>query len=784
MFGKFGQKRPYLWLAVVVLLIAIAAQGAWFIMGQQTGAITSTPAGTGPRIAGSSGVSASDASEEDTQSPAEPPSLVGQEVKRDVSPPLRDIAPIQPPKWTTVREMPERDELGESKPAPPVNDPVVQRIFGLTAGANPAVPSPLKNFAGVNNRDGVYPPDTTGDVGPNNYVQWVNLSFQVFDKNGNSLYGPAEGNTLWSGFGGLCQTSNAGDPIVLYDSMADRWVMAQFTASNPYGECVAVSTSPDPTGSYNRYFFQFSTTVFYDYPKLSVWPDAYYFTANRFNGNTYQGAAAIALNRSAMLAGQTAAFKQFTVSSTYGTLLPADLEGSTLPPSGSPNYFVGMGSSRLYFFKFHVDWSNLANSTFTGPTTLTTAAFNQLCPSTRSCIKQPGTSVGLDGLGDRLMHRLVYRNLGDHDALVLTHSVDVGSGQGGVRWYELRNLSTTPTIYQQGTYAPDGTSRWLGSVSMDQSGDIAIVYSASSTSVYPSIRYTGRLASDPLGTLPQGEGTLIAGSGSQTGTASRWGDYANMSVDPTDDCTFWMTTEYIATTGGANWVTRIGSFKFPSCGGTPPTNTPVPPPTNTPPPGPTNTPPPGPTNTPPPGATNTPTNTPTRTPTKTATPVPTNTPTGGCGQAIVNGGFENGTNPWVESSSGGYELIDTTRPRTGSYSAYLGGYNYATDIIYQQVAIPSNATSATVSYWWYMTTQERCCTPYDYMYAQIRNTSGNLLATLQTLSNASTANRWTQSSYNLLAYKGQTIRIYFKATTDFSLVTSFFVDDVGLNVCQ
>ncbi|HYP40390.1 MAG TPA: choice-of-anchor J domain-containing protein, partial [Chloroflexia bacterium] len=237
------------------------------------------------------------------------------------------------------------------------------------------------------------------------------------------------------------------------------------------------------------------------------------------------------------------------------------------------------------------------------------------------------------------------------------------------------------------------------------------------------------------------------------------GDYAMIGVDPTDDCTFWMTTEYMATTGQSPWVTRIGSFKFPNCGGTPP-------PTNTPGPTPTNTPvPPTPTNTP-------------------VVPTPTPVP-GGCGERLTNGGFESGTAPWVQSSSGGYQLIDTTRPRTGSYSAYMGGYNSGTDTLYQQVTIPSNATSATFSYWRYVTTQESGSTPYDYLYVEVRSSTGALLGTLQTVSNATTPkNGWTQSSFNVLAYKGQTVRFQFRATTDSTLPTSFFVDDVSLNTCQ
>ncbi len=751
-------------MALIALALAAAAQFSGQI--HSNPATTAQTSSDAPRMAALN-YSPAAGSDDVTQAPFE----MGQSAFNDVSKPLREIGVGEAPQWTVPREMPEPKGEGTSQTEPQkqITDPVVQSSFGPGPLSALAIPAPLKNFAGLTNRNGVYPPDTTGDVGPNHFVQWVNSSIQMFDKNGNTVYGPTNGNTIWSGFGGPCQTRNDGDPIVLYDSIADRWLLSQFTSANPYGQCVAVSTSPDPTGSYYRYFFQFSTTVFYDYPHLGVWPDGYYMGANRFT-STFQGPAAIVFDRAKMLTGQTATYQAFNLSSTYGTLLPSDLDGARLPPSGAPNVFASKGTNLLRLWKFHVDWANSASSTFTGPANLTTASFNNLCTTSRSCVPQPGTSVGLDGLGDRLMHRLAYRNFGTYQSLVANHGVNAASSgtTAGVRWYEVRNPAGTASIYQQGTYSPDATHRWLGSVAQDSAGNIAMVYSASSSSVYPSIRYTGRLVSDALGTMPQGEGTLIAGSGSQTGTANRWGDYAMMTIDPTDDCTFWMTTEYMPTTGTASWSTRIGAFKFASCGGPPPptaTNTPVPAATNTP------------TKTSVPAATNTPTNTPVVAPTNT--PVP-----GGCGESLSNGGFEIGTSPWVQTSSGGYQIVDTTRPHTGSYSAYLGGYNRATDTIYQQVTIPSNATSATLTYWWNVSTQESGSRSYDYLYARVLDANGNTLTTLQTLSNTSVQNTWTKSTYSLLAYKGQTVRIYFKGTTDVSLPTSFFVDDVSLNVCN
>ena len=524
-------------------------------------AATQTPTAASPTAA----VSPPSGENAKRQTAVAPPRFVGAgtDARHDVSLPLWAIVPTPPAPWTMIREMHEEKEEGDwlVAPAPPVRDPVVQRSFGGAADAVTAIPGTMQNFAGMTNPDGVVPPDTVGDVGPNHYVQWVNLYFQIFNKQGVSLYGPAVGATLWNGFGHPCDNHNNGDPMVLYDPMADRWVMAQFTSGSPFGECVAVSQTPDPTGSWNRYFFQFSTTSLYDYPHIGVWPDGYYMTANRGS------VAAIAFDRQKMLQGLTAGYQEFDVSTNFsGTMLPADLDGPTLPPPGSPNYFMNRaGNNNLDIYKFHVDWTTPANSTFTGPTSLATAPYTSLCPSNRSCVAQPGTTRKLDALADRPMHRLAYRNFGDHESLVLNHAVDVGSGQAGVRWYEVRSPNASPFIYQQGTYAPDATSRWMASVAMDRAGNIAMGYNVSdAVSVHPGIRYTGRFATDPSGQMPQGEGTIINGGGSQLASV-RWGDYATMSVDPADDCTFWFTGEYYATDSSATWQTRIASFKFASC---------------------------------------------------------------------------------------------------------------------------------------------------------------------------------------------------------------------------
>jgi hypothetical protein len=487
-------------------------------------------------------------------------------VHYDVSPPLRDMTPAPAPPQDQKKE--KEPKKGLPVPAQSsVPDPVVQVTPGLDS------PPPVgvgfegvgQGFSGPSGSFFVTsaPPDPNGAVGPNHFVEIVNQSFAVFNKSGTPVYGPVPTNTLWSGFGGGCQSNDDGDGTVEYDKLADRWIIQQFSVSTtPYLECVAVSTSGDPTGSYARYSFSYGD--FPDYPKLGVWPDAYYVTFNMFHNNTFRGPQVCAWDRARMLQGLSATQQCFALSPIYGGLLPADLDGSAPPPSGAPNDVVSFGTNSLLLWRFHVDWTTPGNSSLSGPTTIPVAAFSPACSGGGTCIPQLGTSQQLDSLADRLMYRLAYRNFGDHESLVLNHSVTAGS-LVGVRWYELRSPNGTPTVYQQGTYAPDSSYRWMGSVAMDRNGDMALGYSVSSSSLRPQIHYTGRLVDDPLGQMPQGEGTIINGNGSQTGGLSRWGDYTSMSVDPSDDCTFWYTDQYLASNGSFNWHTRIGSFKFPSC---------------------------------------------------------------------------------------------------------------------------------------------------------------------------------------------------------------------------
>ena len=534
------------------------------------------------------------------------------ELKHDTSAPLSSITPLKGEQNGKDADMDKVFILPGRGTTLDLNAPVQLDAAVQAAPIAPDAPVTIANFDGVTNVNGVLPPDTNGDVGPNHYMQWVNLSFAIYSKTGTLLYGPAAGNTLWSGFGGVCQTRNDGDPIVLYDHLADRWMVSQFAVpggTSGYHQCIAISQTGDPTGAWYRYDFLWSNTNMNDYPHFGVWPDGYYMAVHEFaNAATWAGQGVAVFERDKMLLGQAARMVKFNLYSTdpnMGGMLPTDLDGPA-PAAGTPNYFVepddnagGFPQDQIQIWAFHVDWTNTALSTFTRTTTLATAAFDSnMCNGARTCIPQQGTTAKLDAIADRAMYRAQYRNFGGYETIVMNHTVDAtGTDRAGIRWYELRNTGGAGWgINQQSTFSPDATHRWMGSVAMNGSGDMAIGYSASSSTMYPAIRYTGRLASDALNSMTQGEGTLIAGTGAQTHTAARWGDYSMLAVDPTDDCTFWFTSEYVQTTGSAPWRTRIGSFKLADCGAPGPTPTP----------GPTNTPLP-PTNTPiPPTATNTP----------------------------------------------------------------------------------------------------------------------------------------------------------------------------------
>lgn len=479
---------------------------------------------------------------------------------------------------------------------------VVKDAAVQASAPEPNIPATIANFEGQSIFDtialgqGFLPPDTVGDVGPNHYVQAVNVTWRVYNKAGVPQTPVMTIGSLFATIPGPCANTNAGDPIVLYDSYADRWLISQFcTVANPNNhQLIAISQTPDPAGAYYLYDFMMPNNKFNDYPKFGVWPDGYYMTDNQFNqaGTAFLGGGAFSFDRAKMLAGDPTAsfiyFDLFALDPSIGGMLPSDADGLNPPPAGAPNvfaYFIatefGDASDGLRVFDFRSDFGVPANSTFTerAESPIAVAAFDPSTPPGRDDIEQPppanNATAALDAIGDRLMHRLQYRNFGTHQSLVTNHTVNVGTGttqalhQAGVRYYELRNTAGTYGVNEQASFAPDATNRWMGSAAMDQQGNLAVGYSVSSTTVFPGVRYAGRLAGDPPNGLFQGEATMQAGGFVQTNTSSRWGDYSSTNLDPSDDCTFWHTNEYYLDDQPgitAEWHTRVGSFKVnPTC---------------------------------------------------------------------------------------------------------------------------------------------------------------------------------------------------------------------------
>jgi hypothetical protein len=508
-----------------------------------------------------------------------------QVVKFDVSPPLRLLPTMMPGQDPSLEGGLIPDE---SPGAIYINRPGdVDAVAQTSIPQSDAFTAPIVSFNAMTNINGVAPPDPAGDIGPQHYVAMSNLSFQIFNRAGTSLFGPVANNTLWAGFGGACQTENAGDPVVLYDQFADRWLLTQFTSAGPtFFNCVAISTTGDPTGSYFRYAISTGGN-FPDYPKFGVFGDSYLISTREFLSGAYVAVGAYALRRSDLIAGNpNPALVKFVVQrgSTPRLLgdglLPVDVDGSALPPAGSPAYFVGSQddggpysatSDALLLWKLVIDYVTPANSSFTLTDTIPIASFDTIFPCTgRQCIPQLGTTVRLDILSyrQRPLHRLAYRNFGTHESLVTNQSVEGPNAIAGIRWWEIRSPNSNPVIFQEGTFVPgatDGIHRWMASAAMDRQGNLAIGYSASSATMFPDIRYSGRLVSDPLGQLPQGEGIIVNGGGAQTAGGNRWGDYTSLNIDPLDDCTFWHVNEYLPSTSTNGWRLRVGAFKFDQC---------------------------------------------------------------------------------------------------------------------------------------------------------------------------------------------------------------------------
>lgn len=423
------------------------------------------------------------------------------------------------------------------------------------------------NFEGVSNLSGVAPPDPNGDVGISHYVQMVNSNLWIFDKQGNPLYGPIRNSVLWDGFVGPWTGTNDGDPVVLYDEQADRWLLSQFAVNTGDGsqwELVAVSASNDPLGQYYRYAYHFDDMP--DYPHFGIWHDGYYLSVNRFpaGGSNGFGPGIAALDRDKMLTGDpNAQMVLFELDyNNWRSFLPADCNGD-FPTPGTPNYFFhftddnsGWSKDALELYEFHVDWLNPENSTFVNTQSLDVASFNSVFNQYREAIHQPN-GQGLDQLSDRLLQQVYYRKFETHESIVLSHTVNTGNDLAGVRWYELRRTGGDWFVHQQSTFNPDTDHRWMGSVAINAVGDIAIGYTVSSDTTYPSIRFTGRNSEDSLNQMTFEEGVIFDGYAAQSGV-NRWGDYTMMTVDPADHVSFWFNHEY--STGDWSWRTRIASF--------------------------------------------------------------------------------------------------------------------------------------------------------------------------------------------------------------------------------
>jgi hypothetical protein len=436
------------------------------------------------------------------------------------------------------------------------NDPSSLQVQMGTRAAS----APLTNWAGLSGSG--FPPDPSGAVGPSHYVQAVNATpLRVFNKTTGAAM-------LTTSIGALFGTpsSNDGDPIILYDKYADRWFVSQFGFGG--NEIfIAISQTNSPLGAW--YTYTFVSSQFPDYLKFSIWADGYYMTSNQGTDKIF------IFERDEMLLGNPSArsiVKTFNpgVVSGFFCPLPADADGG-LPPLGTPLPFFsyyenawGGGVDAVKIWNVSTTWGTTPNATVsTSPTIVPTASFDGTYNASWNDIPQPGTTVKLDGIGGVPTFRAQWRKWTGYNTVCLNWGVKISSTQRSIKWVELRQDQGTGTwsIHQEGIYAPDAKSRWVGSMAMDDNGSIALCYARSSgtTGDFPSLCYTGRLASDPLGTMSFAETLVIAGTSAQTAN-NRFGDYSHTSMDPSDGLTFWHTGEYIV---GGSPRTRIYSFKLP-----------------------------------------------------------------------------------------------------------------------------------------------------------------------------------------------------------------------------
>jgi hypothetical protein len=517
-----------------------------------------------------------------------------------VNPPMRHDTSVALPELIKAYQMPPRPDRKRSttapvatptEAAPPVTIPPESAAVEQTVQGALPPPALVASFDGLGygfegpqgKADGRNPSDNSLGVGPNEIVQIVNSRLAIFSKQGakhaktgEPLVGPVVTNTLFAGFGGPCEKQISGDAVVRYDQLADRWlfVVPIFRKSSQepdatYGMCYAVSVSPDPMGAYYRY--EFARPLFPDYPRPAIWPDGYYIPTS--TGDTVIQKHICVADRRKMLAGQPAD-EVCEIIDGVNFLNASDVDGKRLPPAGMPDIIMADGGTQLHSifeddaidaYKLKVNFEDPEKTELSGPEKIAVAPYHYLCNGQLSkCVPQPDTDVRLDSQGDKLMQRLVYRNFGSHQSIVATHSIDTRAG-GGVRWYEFRvDKSGTPSLFQQGTYAPEGGYRWLPSIAMDGKGDIGLGYSWGGPTHNPGQRFTARRAGDAQGQMTLHEGVLAEGEGVQTNTL-RWEDYTTLDIDPTDGCTFWYVGDYFKK-GAENYSTRIGGFRVPGCG--------------------------------------------------------------------------------------------------------------------------------------------------------------------------------------------------------------------------
>ncbi len=519
--------------------------------------------------------------------------------RSDVSPPLREMLLAAPTQFVGMTT-----EIPNILLAPTPLETYKPRWLAALARVQdaplggPPVPGPLQSFNGLS-LNGSLPPDTNGDVSATQFVQWVNTQWNVYDKaTGTPIGAPMQGNVFWTGFGGPCQDTDAGDPIVLFDDVAQRWMFSQFTGSGQPRQCFAISQTADPMGPYNRYEFVFPR--FNDYPHIGIWTDTsgnrdgYYFVVHEFQGNAFGGASFVVVDRNRMLAGAPAAqvaMVRFPNFDAYGAL-PVHLEGTVKARDGACAPFVHFDSStsEYLFWDLCSNWDSPASSTISAAPTRVAAGAAFSNAIGRS--PQAGTTQQLDTFALNLMYRASARAFPDgaptQTSIVVNHTVNTGGTEMGVRWahFDMRQVAAvTPgvvfadgfegrapnvlakSLVEDGVYSPDADNRWMGAINIDRNGYLGIGYSVASSTLNPQVRYTGRTFDTPPGQLLD-EASCTAGiaNGSQTSTSGRWGDYASMSIDPVDECTFWFTSEYLPSTSNAGWTTRICSFRFPGCG--------------------------------------------------------------------------------------------------------------------------------------------------------------------------------------------------------------------------